>query len=130
MEKFAVSGGLRGAEYNDIGEPVVIGGKLAYAAEKDAESVLVYDGREAGSYDRIDMSSLRVVDGKLCFRAADSTKKKGEYFIVYDGIEIGKDYDNVLSFAAYDGKQAYVADRKTTRSVVYAGGDTGGDMIQ
>jgi len=47
MEKFAVSGGLRGAEYNDIGEPVVIGGKLHMQRKRCRETSLYDDGREA-----------------------------------------------------------------------------------
>lgn len=123
--KYMVLGSFKGTEYNDISEPLMYNGKPAYIAEKDGKSFLVYDGREMKAYERIDPSSLKYVNGKLCYRAADSTAKKGKYFIVYDGAEIGKDYDNVLSFAASGEKQAYVADKKTARSVVYAGGDTG-----
>lgn len=124
-KKFLVFGSLEGTKYDDIGEPLLLNGKPAYIAQKDGKSFLVYDDQEMKAYDRIDMFSLKDIDGKLCYRAADSTTKKGKYFIVYDGNVIGKDYDNVLSFAASSGKQAYVADRKTVRSVVYAGGDTG-----
>ena len=124
-KKFTVLGSLEGTKYDEIGEPVIVGGKTAYIAQKAGKSFVVYDGREMKAYDRIDIFSLRSIDGKLCYRAADSTAKKGKYFIVYDATEIGKDYDNVLSFAASSGKQAYVADKKTARSVVYTGGDTG-----
>jgi hypothetical protein len=124
-KEFTVLGGLKGKEYDEISEPVSLDGKPAYIAEKGNDSILVYDGREMQSYDRIDVSSLRVVDGKISYLAADSSTKKGKYFIVYDGVEIGKDYDSVLSFAASGEKQAYVADKKTARSVVYADGDTG-----
>jgi len=124
-KKFSVLGNLEGTKYDDIGEPLLLNGKPAFIAQKDGKSFVVYDGLELKTYDRIDIFSLKDIDGKLCYRAGDSTVKKGKYFIVYDGIEIGKDYDNVLSFAASSGKQAYVADKKTARSVVYAGGDTG-----
>jgi hypothetical protein len=124
-KKFSVFGNMEGTKYDEIGEPLLIKGKPAFIAQKDRKSLLVYDGLEMKSYDRIDIFSLKDADGKLCYRAADSSTKKGKYFIVYDGTEVGKDYDNVLSFAAFAGKQAYVADRKNVRSVVYAGGDTG-----
>ena len=124
-KKFSVLGSLEATRYDEINEPLLLDGKPAFIAQKDGKSFLVYDGQEMKSYDRIDVSSLKNVDGKLYYRAADSTVKKGKYFIVYDGNEIGKDYDNTLSFAASAGKQAYVADKKTARSVVYAGGDTG-----
>ena len=124
-KKFSVLGSLEATRYDEINEPLLLDGKLAYIAQKNGKSFLVYDGQEMKAYDRIDMFSLKNIDRKLCYRAADSTAKKGKYFIVYDGNEIGKDYDNVLSFAASGGKQAYVADKKTARSVVYAGGDTG-----
>ncbi len=124
-KKFTVLGGMEGTKYDDIHEPLLYDGKTAYIAEKDGKSFLVYDGAEYKAYDRIDPTSLKNIDGKMSYRAADPTTKKGKYFIVYDGAEIGKDYDNVLSFAALSGKQAYVADNKTTRSVVYAGGSSG-----
>ena len=124
-KKFLVLGSLEGTKYDDVGEPLLLNGKPAYIAQKDGKSFLVYDSQEMKAYDKIDIFSLKNVDGKLCYRAANSSTNKGKYFIVYDGQEIGKDYDNVLSFAASDGKQAYVADKKTARSVVYAGGDTG-----
>jgi hypothetical protein len=128
-KKFTVFGSLEGTKYDEMGEPAIVDGKPAYIAQKAGKSFVVYDGREMKAYDRIDIFSLKNIDGKLCYRAADSSTKKGKYFIVYDATEIGKDYDNVLSFAASSGKQAYVADRKTVRSVVYAGGDTGKEYI-
>jgi len=124
-KKFNVVGNLEGTRYDDIGEPLLYNGKPAFIAQKNGKSFLVYDSQEMKAYDRIDIFSLKNVDGKLCYRAANSSTNKGKYFIVYDGQEIGKDYDNVLSFAASGGEQAYVADKKTARSVVYAGGDTG-----
>ena len=61
----------------------------------------------------------------LAFSPSGTSSGKGKYFMVCDGEEIGKGYSNVLSYAASGDKEAYVADRKTARSVVYAGGDTG-----
>ncbi len=124
-KKFAVVGNLEGAKYDDIYEPLVFDGKLAYIAENGGKSFLVYDGKEMTAYNSIDSVSLKDVNGKLTYRAADASTIKGKYFIVSDGVEIGKEYDNVLSYAASGEKQAFVADVNTKRFVVYRGSEIG-----
>jgi hypothetical protein len=127
-KNFIVVGGLEGSVYDVIHKPLIIGGKLAYIAEKGGKIFLVYDGVETAAYDRIDYASLEDAGGKPAYRAADPGRKKGKYFMVYNGTEIGKEYDNVLSYAASGEKQAYVAELKTTRFVVYQGAGIGKDF--
>ena len=124
-KKFSVVGNLEGAKYDDIYEPLVLDGKLAYIAKKGGKSFLVYDGKEMTAYNSIASNSLKNVNGKLTYRAADASSKKGKYFIVSDGRMIGKEYDNVLSYAASGEKQAYVADVSTKRFIVYQGVEIG-----
>ena len=120
-KKFIVYDGMEAPNYNEVYEPLIFGGKIAHLAELNGSGIFVYDGIIKANYSRVDPQSLKEIDGKLAFRAADDDKPKGRYFVVYDGTEIGKGFDNVLAFTASGAKQAYLAEKNASRYVVYDG---------
>jgi hypothetical protein len=108
-----------------------VNGKLAYVAEKDGKSFIVYDGQEIGKqYDRVyshitvgNHTYLKPVNGKLTYLALKDNKT----FIVYDGREMGKGNYTVDPFyvIGVGGKLAFAARRDNKTFIVYEGGETG-----
>ena len=126
------------ADY-DAQQLTPVGGRLAYIgrthaepalnfgpeAEPGGERFVVYDGaelaREGRDYDLIEDYSLQDIGGKLAFTAL----KNGKRVIVYDGKEIGENYDNVYSVKAINGRLAFAAVKAGKGIIVYDGQEQG-----
>ena len=107
-----------------------VNGKLAYIAEKDGKTFVVYNGQEIGKqYDRIyshitvgNHTYLNPVNGKLTYIALKDNKT----LVVYDGMEMGGDYTiDPFFVTGVDGKLVYTARRNNKTFVVYDGKETG-----
>ncbi|KKS53850.1 MAG: hypothetical protein A2295_01340 [Candidatus Jacksonbacteria bacterium RIFOXYB2_FULL_44_15] len=109
-----------GKEYRNVEDFIDVNGKLCYIARRtDNKRIVVCDGEESKPYDFI--VGLREVNNKPAFRA--SNEEKGvlipRKFIVYDGQEIGKEYDSIEISAPVEiaGKLAFGIDG----AIVYDG---------
>jgi hypothetical protein len=83
--------------------------------EKDVDSGLEdLEGRvEIGPYDKVGF--LIDMNGKLAFEAV----KDGKTFIVYDGWEIGREYDSASLPWYVNGKLAFVAKKEGKTFIVF-----------
>ncbi|MFA6088549.1 MAG: hypothetical protein WC755_01670 [Candidatus Woesearchaeota archaeon] len=106
-----------GLQYDWVSAPMNINGKLAYLACKNENSdqILNYDGveitgHETGNYDNY-FTSVNYpleVNGKLAYTVKIG-RLSGPNILVYDGKEIGKQYDNVINPKDDNGKLVYTA---------------------
>jgi len=107
-----------------------VNGELAYVAEKDGKSFVVYGGQEIGKqYDRVytpiregNHTYLNPVNGKLTYIAM----KDNRTFVVYGGQEIGGDYTiNPFLVTGAGGKLVFVAERNNRSFLVCDGEENG-----
>ena len=72
-------------------------------------------------YDTIFLSTIFVLNGKLAYEVQD----KGDSYIVYDGKEIGREYDSVQSVVKIGEKLAFLAIKDRRSFIVYDGVELG-----
>ncbi|GEM_PF-6250689 len=113
-----------GKEYRNVDDFIDVNGKLCFIARRtDGKWVVVYEGKESKPYDFI--TGLREINNKPAFRASNDEKGviTPRKFIVYDGQEIGKQYDSIEISAPIevDNKLAFEIDN----AVIYDGQEIG-----
>jgi hypothetical protein len=100
--------------YSDVGNPMVINGKLTYTADK----VLFYGTEKVGrGYDYVDFP--KEINGKLTYMAGVIAGDKIKRFIVYGEEELGKEYDEVGKAVGVNGKIAYAGVKGKKIFVIY-----------
>lgn len=108
-----------GREYDGVtlGTFKIINGKEAYVAYNGLNQFIVYDGTVYGEeYNSID-NDFKEIKGKLTYRARKDGAARGKYILVFDGYEIGEEYETVsefyeinnkLIFSVFDNDQFYI----------------------
>ena len=122
-----------GKEYDFIiGEPVQINGKLAFLAQKQNEVFLVSNGEKASNaYKNAD--TLISVNATYAFIATKPPTQpvqftgntteiarllQGKSIVVYDGKELGEEYDGITHLFNFAEKLLYIAATKTGQYVL------------
>jgi len=79
--------------------------------------------------DHSEIEWFKIVNGKLVYEAYDMINggMGSKTTIVYDGKEIGKEYDSVSSPTVIDNKLAYIAVKNRKKFIVYDGVEIGKD---
>ena len=99
-----------------------VNGKIAYTVFNGDGVSLMLDGIEIARGAAID--SIADINGKVAYslqKSADDEKT----VIVYDGKELGGQYDNTLNPVSVGGKLAYVAVQGNKTFIVYDGNEIG-----
>ena len=109
-----------------LGGIYVIGGKLAYIAEKDGKKFMVHDGNELGKeYGYAFIEEVEDVGGKLAY-IAQTNRWGGNFSVIYDGKEIDRFDGNILPhFEGLNGKILYWGSKNGKYSLFYNGQEIG-----
>ncbi len=131
-KSFIVFDGIElGKEYYSVGEPINIGGTLAFMGQKVSGNDVSWYGNFGGKeiteengrffFDSQDDVKTAVVNGKLAYVAqTDET-----WYVVYDGVPVGKKYERSSHPKSINGKLAYSASRDNKGFIVYDGVEIG-----
>ncbi len=121
-------------EYDESDSPMEINEVFSYIGKKGDKEFLIYGNQKLGSgyeLNTIHPDSVKVLDGKVLFFV---TTKASKTFVVYDGVDLGKEYNNLVSeeIAVINGKLAYVVMKNGRYVVVYDGkeGEKSYDVIK
>ncbi len=124
---FLVYNGVEGKSYHEVKNLVEINGKPAYFANNSSvyehpEWILVYDGNESqDKYYNVD--SLIGGGGKVAFQVVSGYP--GRKYILYDGKEVGKEYEDAWNPVEVNGTLAYLASDGNKTFIVYNGEEIG-----
>lgn len=102
-----------GDQFDSVGEPIDIGGKLAFMAFRNGRNVIYYDGNDIGTEYSV-VTDLTEVNDKVTFIAARFITP----YLVYGDIEIPINY-TVNMLTGIGGKLAYVETRESGKYVVF-----------
>ncbi len=131
-KSFIVYDGIElGKEYYSVSEPVNIGGILAYMGQKVSGDDVAWYGNYGGKevteengrffFDPKDDVKTASVNGKLAYVAqADET-----WYVVYDGVPVGKKYIRSSHPKSIGGKLAYSASKDNKGFIVHDGVEVG-----
>jgi len=92
-----------GKEYDFVGSPTEVDGKLAYCAMEVDVGFVVFDGRKQIRHSKV--YHPIEVDGKLTYKFVSA----GRSVISYGGVDVGRQYDQVYCFAEVNNSLAYIA---------------------
>lgn len=104
--QFTVINGVKGNPYKYLDENSIrfgAGGKIAYTAIEGNKHMMVFDGKEGASYERVGYPVFSLKGNRLGYTA----KKDGKEFVVIDNEE-GKGYDSVEAVIFSDNGQHFV----------------------
>jgi hypothetical protein len=125
-----------GKEYDGVSDFGEVGGKLLYTAYKitgqnRVKNYIIFDGKVFGEENGFFSTSIsldkkdyfNVVNGKLAYMANENHQNK--WFIVYDGVKLGKQYDEITIPEEINGKLTYMANKDGKNFIVYGGEEIG-----
>jgi len=109
------------------------GGELAYIERRADGEYAVYNGMEIKAAPDYKISGILALDGKPVLYVVNQTKKQNgsvmrdekNYYLIYDGKEIGKEHDDVYDCSIVNDMIAYTAVDKGKYYVVYDGQEIG-----